>query len=80
LNPKGKLSEISIYTNGSKDQNRVAAAAVIKNDIFSACLPNESTMFTAEAKAIQLAFGYIKTVYDIFRLPILFSISQKHEH
>jgi ribonuclease HI len=40
------------------------AAAVIKNDIFSARLPNESTIFTAEAKAIQLAFEYIKTSND----------------
>ena len=61
---QSKLSEIAIYTDGSKDKNRVAAAAVIKNDIFSARLPNESTIFTAEAKAIQLAFEYIKTSND----------------
>jgi transposase len=58
---QSKLSEIAIYTHGSKDKNRVAAAAVIKNDIFSARLPNEPTIFTVEAKAIQLAFAYIKT-------------------
>jgi hypothetical protein len=58
-----KLSEIAIYTDGSKDKNRVV---VIKNDIFSARLPNESTIFTAEAQAIQLAFEfvYIRTSDD----------------
>ena len=58
---QSQKSKIDIYTDGSKDQNRVAAAAVIKNEIFSARLPNETTIFTAEAKAIQLAFDFIKT-------------------
>ena len=61
---ESKLSKIDIYTDGSKDQNRVAAAAVIKNEIFSARLPNEATIFTAEAKAIQLAFEFIKISSD----------------
>jgi hypothetical protein len=80
---QSKLSEISIYTNCSKDQNRVA---VIKNDIFSARLPNESTINTTEAKAIQLAFEYMKTSNDkrftVFsdRLLVLFTINQNHEH
>ena len=57
---QAKHSTIDIYTDGSKDQNKVAAAAVIEHDVFSARLPNEATIFTAEAKAIQLAFEYIK--------------------
>ena len=65
---KQKLSELKqskpitteIYTDGSKDQGKVAAAAVTKNEIFSARLPNEASIFTAEAKAIQLAFEYIR--------------------
>ena len=57
---QAKHSTIDIYTGGSKDQNKVAAAAVIEHDVFSARLPNEATIFTAEAKAIQLAFEYIK--------------------
>ena len=46
---------------------------MIKKDILSARLPNESTIFTAEAKAIQLAFEYIKTSND--RRFIIFSDS-----
>jgi ribonuclease HI len=49
-----------IYTDGSKDQNNVASAAVCGNVIFSARLPNNSSIFTAEAKALQLAFDFIK--------------------
>jgi hypothetical protein len=44
----------------SKDQGNAAAAAVIKIEIFSARLPNEVSIFTAEAKAIQLAFEYTR--------------------
>ena len=57
---QSKPSTIEIYTDGSKDQGKVAAAAVTKNEIFSARLPNEASIFTAEAKAIQLAFEYIR--------------------
>ena len=45
-------------TVGSKDENKVAAAAVINHDVFSARLPNEATIFTAEANAIQLALEH----------------------
>ena len=51
---------IKIYTDGSKEKNKVAAAAVINKDVFSARLPNEATIFSAEAKTIELAFEYIK--------------------
>ena len=53
---------IDTYTDGSKDGNKVAvaAAAVVNNDIFSVRLLDESTIFTAEARAIELAFEYIR--------------------
>ena len=38
----------------------MAAAAVINKDVFSARLPDEATIFSAEAKAIELVFEYIK--------------------
>jgi hypothetical protein len=44
----------------SKDENKVASAAVYGNNIFSARLPNNSSIFTAKAKAVQLAFDFIK--------------------
>ena len=46
-----KHTAIEINTVGSKDKNKVAAAAVINHDVFSVRLPNEATIFTAEAKA-----------------------------
>jgi hypothetical protein len=73
---KQKLSElkqskpvrltIEIYTDGSKHQGKVAAAAVTKNEIFSARLPNEASIFTAEAK---------QTFHYLFRLLILFTVN-----
>ena len=57
-----------LFQEGHK--NKVAAAAVINKDIFSARLPDEATIFSDEAKAIELAFDYIKmskyTYFSIF--------------
>ena len=50
--------ELRFFTDGSKDKNKVAAAAVKKE--FSARLPGEVTKFSAEAKATEIAFEYIK--------------------
>ena len=50
-----------MYTEGSKDgRNKAAVAAVVNDDIFSVWLPDEAKIFTAEAKAIELAFEYIR--------------------
>ena len=38
----------------------MAAAAVMNKNVFSARLPDEATIFSAEAKAIELAFDHIK--------------------
>ena len=47
----------------------MAAAAVINKDVFSARLPDEATIFSAEAKATELAFEYIKmTKYTHFTI------------
>ena len=42
----------------------VAAATVINCDLLSVWLPNEAKIMTAEAKAIELAFGHIKMLKD----------------
>ena len=55
-----KQTGIEIYSDGSKDKKNVAAAAVIYQDVFLARLPDEATLFSAEAKAIELAFEHIK--------------------
>ena len=49
-----KQLTIDIYTNGSKDGNKVAA--IVYDYIFSIRLPYEATIFTAEARAIELTF------------------------
>ena len=50
-----------IYTDGSKDNKKVASAAVHKNNIFSARLPDNSSIFTAEAKVLQFALEIVKS-------------------
>ena len=62
------FSNIEIYTDGSKDKNKVATAAVMNKDIFSARLPDEAAIFSAKAKAIKLAFEFIKMSKYIYIL------------
>ena len=61
-----------------QDKNKVAAAAVSNHDVFSVQLPDKATIFTAEAKAIQLAFELVNfkryIFYNLFRLSFLFTI------
>ena len=45
---------------GSYLQSKVAAAALINKDVFSARLPDEATIFSAEAKVIELVFEHIR--------------------
>ena len=49
-----------IYTDGSKDAGRVAAAAVADQETKTCRLPDQSSIFTAELKAIELALDYIE--------------------
>jgi hypothetical protein len=50
-----------IYTDGSKDQSSVAAAAIAVGRQFFCRLPDEATIFSAEARAILLALEIIRT-------------------
>ena len=49
-----------IYTDSSKVEEKVAAAAVTDSEIFMNRLADHSSIFTAEAKAISLALDHIK--------------------
>ncbi|HIP82064.1 MAG TPA: reverse transcriptase-like protein, partial [Desulfocapsa sulfexigens] len=61
------------YTDGSKDGGSVAAAAVSSGTLSTSRLPDDSSIFTAEAKAILLALRHIgKAQYKSF---IIFSDS-----
>jgi ribonuclease HI len=52
---------IQIYTDGSKDGNRVAAAMVHRHSVVvTARLPDGSSIFSAEAHAVVLALEFIE--------------------
>ena len=48
-----------IYTDGSKDKERVGCAVLRENDHQTMRIPDGSSIFTAEAKAIDLALDLI---------------------
>ena len=51
---------ISIYTDGSKQNEKVACAIISPNFTDSIRLPDNSSIFTAEAKAIDIAHYHIR--------------------
>ena len=57
---KDKYSKYTaIYTDGSRSDSGVTAAAVTSSETLSVRLPHNSSIFTAEAKAMLIALGYI---------------------
>ena len=58
---KFKYADFStIYTDGSKDDTKVAAAAVHGTESATCSLPSDASIFTAEAKAIILALKFVQ--------------------
>ena len=53
-----------IYTDGSKDENRVSSAAVTGQTVKQCRLPGCASVFTAELQAIHLALDFIETSQD----------------
>ena len=51
---------MSIYTDGSKQDEKVACAVISPNFTDSIRLPDNSSIFTAEAKAIDIALYRIR--------------------
>ena len=49
-----------IYTDGSKDGEKVAAAAILDGELYQFRLPNNTSIFSAELKAIGLALNHIE--------------------
>ena len=49
-----------IYTDGSKDGEKVASAAILDGELYQFRLPNDSSIFFAELKAIDLALNHIE--------------------
>jgi ribonuclease HI len=54
------LNHIQLYTDGSKESNRVACAMVTGSTLFQCRLPDHCSIFTAELRAILLALDYIE--------------------
>ena len=57
LNSKCYTHE-DIYTDGSKDCEKVASAAILDGELYQ--FPNTSSIFSAELKAIDLALNHIE--------------------
>jgi ribonuclease HI len=49
----------AIYTDGSKDGDRVSSAAVFGQQVYSARIPSAGSIFSAEAIAILLALKFV---------------------
>ena len=50
---------LEIYTDGSKDGVRTAAAVVAPNSVKTVCLPDNASIFTAELHVLDMALGII---------------------
>ena len=50
-----------IYTDGSKEDSKVGCAVISDNHSNMQRMPDDSSIFTAEAKAIDLALDFIST-------------------
>ena len=49
-----------IYTDSSKDGDKVAPAAILDGELCQFRLPNNSSIFSAEVKAIAFALNHIE--------------------
>ena len=49
-----------IYTDGSKDGEKIASAAILDGELYQFRLPNNSSIFSAGLKAIDLALNHIE--------------------
>ena len=50
-----------IYTDGSKEDSKVGCAVISDNHSNMQLIPDDPSIFTAEAKAIDLALDFIST-------------------
>ena len=55
------MFNLHIYTDGSKDDEKVGCAAAKYDDCKKMRFPDGSSVFIAEAKAIDLALDFLKT-------------------
>ena len=73
-----------IYTDGSKGDSKVGCAVISDNHSNMQRIPDDSSIFTAKAKAIDLALDFISTCdannkFIIFSEPYQFKESTDSE-
>ena len=75
-----KQTGIEMHTDCSKDKNKLAASAVANKNVFSARLKDEANIFSADAKAIELAIEHIKmskhTHFTIYLIILYFHVKK----
>ena len=71
---------MSIYTDGSKQEDKVACSEINRYETLSARLPDTCSIFTAEAIAINIAFMFIREINYIFRFPFSIKIITHNDH
>ena len=62
-----------IYTDGSKDGENAASAAILDGELYQFLLPNNLSIFSAELKVIDLALNHIEQ--DVYWRYIIFTDS-----
>ena len=56
---------MSIYTDGSKQDEKVACAVISPNFTDNIRRPDKRSIFTAEAKAIDIALFFLFRIYSV---------------
>ena len=64
-----------IYTDGSKEDSKVGCAVISDNHRTLQRIPDDSSIFTAEAKAVDLALDFISTCDANNKFIIFYSFS-----
>ena len=63
-----------VYTNGSKEDSKAGCAVISGNHFKMLRIPDDTSIFTTEAKAVDLALDFIRTC-DTYNKFIIFSDS-----
>ena len=66
-----------IYTDGSKDGEKVASAAILDGKLYQFRLPNNASIFSAELKAIDLAISNKTPTGDTSYSLILYQLCKR---
>ena len=65
-----------IYTDGSKEDSKVGCASISDNHSNMQRIPDDSSIFTAEAKAIDLALDFIILALIMLTINLLYFLTR----